>query len=114
VPRKRTYYLTCADPSFRKDVRYGFAYTKSANWKAIPITFGTILNPNGENPKVIQELLRHANVKVTMDTYVKLLVTRNASAEQGRQDASAWYSQKGSGLAYWTLIGPAIDFGGDA
>jgi hypothetical protein len=26
--------------------------------------FGTILNANVENPKVIQELLRHANLKV--------------------------------------------------
>jgi integrase len=31
----------------------------------------TILNANGENRKVIQELMRHANLKVTMDTYVQ-------------------------------------------
>ena len=29
------------------------------------------MNANGENPKMIQELLRHANLKVTMDTYVQ-------------------------------------------
>ena len=28
-------------------------------------TFGTLLNANGENPKVVQELLRHASLKVT-------------------------------------------------
>lgn len=31
--------------------------------------FGATLNANGENPKVIQKLLRHANLKVTMDSY---------------------------------------------
>jgi len=30
-----------------------------------------ILNANGENPKVILELMRHANLKVAMDTYVQ-------------------------------------------
>jgi hypothetical protein len=29
------------------------------------------MNANGENPKVIQELQHHANLKVTMDTYVQ-------------------------------------------
>jgi hypothetical protein len=27
-------------------------------------TFGTLLNANGENPKVVEDLLRHANLKV--------------------------------------------------
>jgi integrase len=36
-------------------------------------TFGTLLNANGENPKVVQELLRHANFKVTTDTYMQAL-----------------------------------------
>ena len=33
------------------------------------------------------------------------------STKQGRQDASAWCSQKGSGLAQWTLIGPSAKMG---
>ena len=36
-------------------------------------TFGTLLNANGENPKVVQELLRHANCEVTTDTYTQAL-----------------------------------------
>ena len=43
--------------------------TKSIGWHTFRHTFGTLLNANGENPKVIQELLRHANLRVTMDTY---------------------------------------------
>src|SRR4030095_11588234 len=41
---------------------------KRIGWHTFRHTFGTILNANGENPKVIQELLRHATLKVTMDT----------------------------------------------
>ena len=42
--------------------------TKRIGWHTFRHTFSTILNANGENPKVIQELLRHATLKVTMDT----------------------------------------------
>jgi integrase len=41
-------------------------------WHTFRHTFGMILNANGGNPKVIQELMRNANLKVTMDTYVQL------------------------------------------
>lgn len=41
--------------------------TKRIGWHMFRHTFGTILNANGENPKVIQELLRHATLKVTMN-----------------------------------------------
>ena len=44
---------------------------KRIGWHTFRHTFGTILNADGENPKVIQELMRHANLKVTMDTYVR-------------------------------------------
>jgi chloramphenicol 3-O-phosphotransferase len=63
------------------------------------------LNANGENPKVIQELLRHATLKVTMDTYVQAMSDEKCkSAEQGCRDDYAWHSQKGRALmdAYWT------------
>jgi integrase len=44
-------------------------------------SFGTILNANGENPKVIQELMRHANLKVTMDTYVQAVTDEKREAQ---------------------------------
>jgi integrase len=34
-------------------------------------TFGTLMKANGEDGKMIQELLRHANFKVTMDVYTQ-------------------------------------------
>jgi len=45
-------------------------------------TFGTILNANGENPKVIQELLRHGNLKVTMDTYAQTVTDEKREAQK--------------------------------
>ena len=50
-------------------------------WHTFRHTFGTILNANGENPKVIQELLRHANLKVTMDTYVQAVSDEKRNAQ---------------------------------
>jgi integrase len=47
--------------------------TKRVGYHTFRHTFGTLLNANGENPKVVQELLRHANLKITTDTYMQAL-----------------------------------------
>ena len=54
---------------------------KSYGWHTFRHTFGTFLNANGENPKVIQELLRHATLKVTMDTYVQAVSDEKRNAQ---------------------------------
>jgi integrase len=54
---------------------------KRIGWHTFRHTFGTILNANGENPKVIQELLRHATLKVTMDTYVQAVSDEKRNAQ---------------------------------
>lgn len=54
---------------------------KHIGWHIFRHTSGTILNANGENPKVIQELLRHASLKVTMDTYVQALFDERREAQ---------------------------------
>ena len=54
---------------------------KRIGWHTFRHTFGTILNANGENPKVIQELLRHATLKVTMDTYVQAVSEEKRNAQ---------------------------------
>lgn len=41
----------------------------SVGWHTLRHTFGTSMKANGEDIKTIQELLRHANYKVTADTY---------------------------------------------
>jgi integrase len=44
-------------------------------------TFGTLLNANGENPKVVQELLRHASMKVTTDVYMQAVSPQKREAQ---------------------------------
>jgi integrase len=57
------------------------AYRSGIGWHTFRHTFGTILDANGENPKVIQELLRHTNLKVTMDTYVQAVTDEKRKAQ---------------------------------
>ena len=59
----------------------GTGLKKRIGWHTFRHTFGTILNANGENPKVIQELLRHANLRVTMDTYVQAVSNEKREAQ---------------------------------
>jgi Phage integrase family len=54
---------------------------KRIGWHTFRHTFGTILNTNRENPKVIQEFMRHANLKVTMDTYVQAVTDEKREAQ---------------------------------
>jgi integrase len=44
-------------------------------------TFGTLLNANGENPEVVQELLRHASLKVTTDVYMQAAGPQKRAAQ---------------------------------
>ena len=41
----------------------------AVSWHILRHSFGTLMKANGEDVKTIQELLRHANFKVTMDVY---------------------------------------------
>lgn len=36
-------------------------------------TYSTLLKTNGEDVKVVQELMRHANISTTMNIYTKAL-----------------------------------------
>ncbi len=75
-----------ANTPIRRGTPQHVAYFKTLSrigWHTFRHTFGTILNANGENPKVIQELLRHSNLKVTMDTYVQA-VTDEKRKEQSK------------------------------
>ncbi|MHB1022760.1 MAG: tyrosine-type recombinase/integrase [Acidobacteriaceae bacterium] len=43
--------------------------TKHLGWHIFRRTFSTLLKANGEEVKVVQELLRHATVRMTLDVY---------------------------------------------
>jgi integrase len=54
---------------------------KKVTYHTFRHTFGTLLNANGENPKVVQELLRHASLKVTTDVYMQAVSPQKRAAQ---------------------------------
>ena len=61
--------------------------SKRISWHTFRRTFAMLLKANGEDIKTIQELLRHANFKVTMDVYTQAVtdVKRMAHSRVARQ-----------------------------
>jgi integrase len=56
---------------------------KNIGWHTFRHTFGTLLKANGEDVKTVQELLRHANSRITLDVYTQA-VTSNKRAAQSK------------------------------
>jgi len=54
---------------------------KQVSYHTFRHTFGTLLNANGENPEVVQELLRHASLKVTTDIYMQAVGSQKREAQ---------------------------------
>lgn len=51
------------------------------NWHTFRHTYSTLLRANGEDPKVVQELLRHSSIKVTMDVYTQAVTEAKRKAQ---------------------------------
>ena len=45
--------------------------TKNIGWHTFRHSFGTLLKANEEDVKTVQELLRHANDRITLDVYTQ-------------------------------------------
>lgn len=50
-------------------------------WHTLRHTFGTLMKANGEDIKTIQELLRHANYRVTADVYTQAITPTKRQAQ---------------------------------
>jgi integrase len=46
-------------------------YQKRVSWHTFRRTYTSLLHANGEDVKVVQELLRHGSAKVTLDVYAQ-------------------------------------------
>ena len=44
-------------------------------------SFGTLLKANGENVTTVQELLRHANSRITLDVYTQAVNSQKRAAQ---------------------------------
>jgi integrase len=54
---------------------------RNLNWHTFRHTYSTLLHANGEDPKVVQELLRHSSIKVTMDIYTQAVTATKRKAQ---------------------------------
>jgi len=55
--------------------------TKPIGWHTFRHTFSTSLRANRTDIKVMQELLRHASSRVTMDTYTQAITAQKREAQ---------------------------------
>ena len=54
---------------------------KKVSWHTFRHTFSSVLRANGEDVKVVQELLRHSTAKMTLDTYTQALSPQKRAAQ---------------------------------
>jgi len=54
---------------------------KRIGWHTFRHTFSTLLKSNGEDVKVVQELLRHSTSRMTLDTYTQALGSDKRAAQ---------------------------------
>jgi integrase len=55
--------------------------TKWVGFHTFRHTYSTLLKANGEDVKVVQELMRHANITTTMNIYTKALTPAKREAQ---------------------------------
>jgi integrase len=54
---------------------------KNIGWHTFRHSFGTLLKANGEDVKTVQELLRHANSRITLDVYTQAINSHKRAAQ---------------------------------
>lgn len=89
-PDKRGQQPYWPDSAMRKHVRPAAVragITKRIGWHTFRHTYATLLKGNGEDVKVVQELLRHANSRTTLDTYTQAVTLVKRQAQRKVVDA---------------------------
>jgi integrase len=54
---------------------------KHVTWHTLRRTYATLLQAHNDDPKVVQELLRHASAKVSMDVYAQAVTEKKRNAQ---------------------------------
>ena len=78
---------------------------KRIGWHTFRHTYSTLLIGNGENVKVVQELMRHASTRFTIEVYTQARIEAKRQAQQ--RLVQTILSEENDGLA------PAIQGGSD-
>jgi hypothetical protein len=56
-------------------------HSQEIGWHTFRHPFGTLLKANGEDVKTVQELLRHANSRITLDVYTQAVNSNKRAAQ---------------------------------
>ena len=58
--------------------------TKPIGWHTFRHTYSTLLRSTGAELKIMQELLRHSTIRVTLVTYTQAVTTEKRNAQEAR------------------------------
>jgi site-specific recombinase XerD len=56
--------------------------SKRIGWHTFRHTYSTLLRSTGAELKIMQELLRHSTIRVTLDTYTQAVTTEKRNAQE--------------------------------
>jgi len=80
VPHPCPPQIFAPEPSFRPAAKRA-KIAKHIGWHTFRRTFSTLLKANGEDIKTVQELLRHATVKMTLEVYAQAVTPAKRKAQ---------------------------------
>ncbi len=78
---KQPYWPDNLMKRYIKPVARRAGITKNIGWHTFRHSFGTLLKANGEDVKTVQELLRHANSRITLDVYTQAVNSNKRAAQ---------------------------------
>jgi integrase len=71
--RKQPVWLSTVMRDHIQPIARSLGIEKKISWHTFRHTFSSMLKSNGEDVKVVQELLRHSTAKMTLDVYTQAL-----------------------------------------
>jgi integrase len=83
---KQPYWPDNLMKRYVKPVALKAGINKNIGWHTFRHSFGTLLKANGEDVKTVQELLRHANSRITLDVYTQAVNSHNDHDRQIRPE----------------------------
>jgi len=75
----------CANGGVRRHilpVARNLKITNRLGWHTFRHTYSTLLRSTGAELKIMQELLRHSTIRVTLDTYTQAVTTEKRNAQE--------------------------------
>ena len=82
----QAYWLTTLMRYFIQPAAKSVGIEKRIGWHTFRHTFSTLIKSLGVDAKVVQELLRHASFKTTMDSYTQALSEPKRQAQSALAD----------------------------